>query len=58
MVTRVRDVMTESLTAVAAEASVTSVARTMRDQDIGLVLVRRLRRIFTAPPDPAHDRMT
>lgn len=39
MARTVRDIMTDALTAVEAQASVTSVAQVMRDQGIGLVLV-------------------
>ncbi|MFJ9867610.1 CBS domain-containing protein [Streptomyces sp. NPDC101165] len=39
MVRKVRDIMTDALTTVDAQASVTSAAQVMRDQGIGLVLV-------------------
>ncbi len=39
MARRVRDIMTDALTALDARASVTSVAQVMRDQGVGLVLV-------------------
>ncbi|MBC2904726.1 CBS domain-containing protein [Streptomyces cupreus] len=39
MAQRVRDIMTSSLVTVEPQASVTAVARLMRDEDVGVVLV-------------------